>query len=57
MDMMTDLVPLLHGFHTAHSGREWMLPLIMLAGMGTALAARWLGRFIRHAPSDHDEPI
>jgi hypothetical protein len=51
------LGPVLHGFHTAHGGREWLLPLMLLAGLGTALLARWLGRFFRHAPPDHDEPI
>lgn len=51
------LIPLLHGFHSAHSGREWTLPLMLIAGVGTILLARWLGRFLRRAPSDHDEPI
>lgn len=49
--------PLLHGFHAAQGGREWMLPLILLARLGTALLARWLGRFFRHTPADHDEPV
>jgi hypothetical protein len=47
----------LHGFHAAHSGREWMLPLILVAGVGTVVLARWLGRFFRRSPSDHDEPV
>jgi hypothetical protein len=47
----------LHGFHAVHSDREWMLPLILLAGVGTVLLARWLGRFFRRSPSDHDEPV
>ncbi|MGE0539693.1 MAG: hypothetical protein AB7R89_05900 [Dehalococcoidia bacterium] len=47
----------LHGFHAAHSGREWMLPLILVAGIGTALLARWISRFFRRSPSDHDEPV
>jgi hypothetical protein len=47
----------LHGFHAAHSGREWMLPLILVAGMGTAFLARWASRFFRRLPSDHDEPV
>ncbi len=50
-------MPILHGFHTAHSGQEWMLPLILVGGAGTALLARWLGRLFRGGPSDHDEPI
>ncbi len=50
-------IPLLHSFHAAHGGSEWMLPLILLAGLGTALLARWFGRFFRHAPTDHDEPV
>jgi hypothetical protein len=48
---------LLHGFHVAHSGQEWLLPLMLLAGLGTALLARWLGRLFRGSPADHDEPI
>ncbi len=47
---------LLHGFHTAHSGHEWLLPIMLAAGMGVALAARWLTRRGR-APSDDDEPV
>jgi hypothetical protein len=47
----------LHGFHAAHSGREWMLTLILLAGVGTVLLARWIGRFFRRSHSDHDEPV
>jgi hypothetical protein len=51
------MLPVLHGFHTAHNGSEWLLPLLLLAGTGTALLARWLSRLFRGGPSDHDEPI
>jgi hypothetical protein len=50
-------MPLLHGFHTAHSGSEWLLPLMLAAGIGTVLLARWIGRLFRGGASDHDEPI
>jgi hypothetical protein len=48
---------ILHGFHAAHSGREWLLPLMLFAGVGTVLLARWLTRFFRAKPADHDEPV
>ena len=51
------MLPLLHGFHNGNSGHEWVLPLILLGGTGTALIARWLGRMLRGDPSDHDEPV
>lgn len=51
------LTPILHGFHAAHSSREWLLPLMLFAGVGTVLLARWLTRFFRARPSDHDEPV
>jgi len=47
---------LLHGFHAAHGGSEWLLPLMLAAGLGVALAGRWLARRGR-APSDDDEPL
>jgi hypothetical protein len=56
-DGRTAMLPILHGFHAAHSGREWLLPVMLIAGTGTALLARWLGRMLRGGPDDHDEPI
>jgi hypothetical protein len=50
-------MPLLHGFHAAHGADEWILPLMLLGGLGTALLARWAGRLLRGGPADHDEPI
>jgi hypothetical protein len=50
-------MPVLHGFHTAHGANEWLLPLLLGAGIGTVLLARWLGRLFRGGPTDHDEPI
>jgi hypothetical protein len=47
---------LLHAFHAAHSGREWLLPIMLVAGMGVALTARWLARRGR-LPRDDDEPV
>lgn len=54
---MAIVLPLLHGFHTAHSGNEWVLPLMLLGGLGVTLLARWLSRILRGGPTDHDEPI
>src|SRR5262245_59452029 len=50
-----DRAVLLHAFHTAGSGREWLLPIMLASGMGVALAARWLARRGR-LPHDDDEP-
>jgi hypothetical protein len=50
-------MPILHGFHAAHGGSEWLLPLMLGAGIGTALIARWIGHLLRGGPTDHDEPI
>ena len=47
----------LHGVHGAGGAQEWLLPLIVAAGLGAALLGRWIGRWRRHGPSDHDEPI
>ena len=49
--------PVLHGVHGAGGAQEWLLPLIFAAGLGAALLGRWIGRWRRHGPSDHDEPI
>jgi hypothetical protein len=47
---------ILHGGH-AHSGAsEWLGPILLGAGIGTALIARWVGRMRRRPPHD-DEPI
>ena len=35
---------LLHGFHTADSGREWLVPVMLGSGMGAALVGRLLAR-------------
>ena len=47
----------LHGIHAAPGISEWLLPLTLVAGVGTVLIARWLGRLLRGGPTDHDEPI
>jgi hypothetical protein len=47
---------LLHGFHAAHGGSEWLLPLMLATGAAVALAGRWLARH-RRAASDDDEPV
>ncbi len=54
---MRDLLPILHGYHGAPGVSEWLMLLLPAAGIGTALAARWLGRLFRGDPSDRDEPI
>lgn len=47
----------LHGFGTPDSGREWLLPVMLFAGSGTAALGKWLLRRGRHEPPEHDEPV
>lgn len=47
----------LHGFGTAQSGREWLLPVMLAAGTGTAAFGKWLLRRRRSDPPEHDEPV
>jgi hypothetical protein len=54
---MGPMLPILHGFGTETGGREWLLPIMLVAGLGTALVARWLASLRRGSPADHDEPI
>ena len=45
-----------HGIHGG-AGREWLLPVILVAGFGAAWVGKWVAGRSRRDGSDHDEPI
>lgn len=47
----------LHGFHRADGKHEWLLPIILVAGILPALLGRWIVRLARRGPSHWDEPV